>query len=310
MSSKFDNYQLEKTTKYFFSFNNEDGESGSTPSNFNILMNNPSFTNIHSYGKNTSVSLTPLSVIMDLKFFNVSEALSNNRIKVASTMIANSEITIIIPDGYYSIFTLASTLQTLLEAQARFIGTPTTSMGWVVDVQNAVNLRIRFTGTYGGASAFTKLTFKYGVYDAKALLGFSNDSYDIAYASRATGITGELAMDLIPYDTLRLCSNVAKRFWVKRNNVLVQSDVMLEIPIIDYNLGATVKWEAVDDLYKQDILEDFGNISFSIKDDNDNIIPFDSTAKINILFSIERTITYPSPEEKLRAIQNYASYSG
>lgn len=310
MSSKFDNYQLEKTTKYFFSFNNEDGETGSTPSNFNILMNNPSFTNIHSYGKNTSVSLTPLSVIMDLKFFNVSETLSNNKIKVASTMIANSEITIIIPDGYYSIFTIASTLQTLLEAQARYIGTPTTSMGWAVDVQNAVNLRIRFTGAYGGTTASTKLTFKHGVYDAKALLGFSNDFYDIAYVSRATGITGELAMDLIPYDTLRLCSNVAKRFWVKRNNVLIQSDVLLEIPIIDYNLGATVRWEAVDDLYKQDILEDFGNISFSIKDDDDNIIPFDSTAKINILFSIERTIRFPSPEEKLRAIQNYASYSG
>lgn len=309
MSSKFDNYEIKKTTKYFFSFNNLNGEVGATPSNFNILMNNPSFTNIQSYGRNTAVSLTPLSVVMDLKFFNVSETLSNNKILITSTMVANSPITITIPDGYYSTFTLASTLQAQLEANARYIGTPTTSMGWAVDIQNAVNLRIRFNNAYVGASAITKITFLHSVYDAKSLMGFSADSSDIAYATRAVGITGDLAMDMIPYDTLRICSNVAKRFWVKRNNVLIQSDILLEIPLIDYNLGSTIKWEATDDLYEQDILDDFGNISFSIKDDDDNIIGFDATAKINIQFSIKRTITYPSPEEKIRAIQNYASYS-
>lgn len=309
MSSKFDNYEIKKTTKYFFSFNNLDGEVGATPSKFNILMNNPSFTNIQSYGRNTAVSLTPLSVVMDLKFFNVSETLSNNKILITSTMVANSPVTITIPNGYYSIFTLASTLQAQLETNARYIGAPTTSMGWAVDIQNAVNLRIRFANAYAGASAITRITFLHSVYNAKSLMGFSADFYDIAYANRAVGITGDLAMDMIPYDTLRICSNVAKRFWVIRNSVLIQSDILLEIPLIDYNLGSTIKWEATDDLYEQDILDDFGNISFSIKDDDDNIIGFDPTAKFNIQFSIKRTITYPSPEEKIRAIQNYASYS-
>lgn len=313
MSSKFDDYELTKTTKYFFSLENSDGEAGSTPSNFNVLMNNASFTNIQSFGKQTAVKLIPLSVIMDLKFYNVSGALLNNKIIVSSTMFANNPVSIIIPDGFYTATTLASILQTLLEAQVRYIGAPTTSAGWVVDVQNAVNIRIRFTNAYGGTTAITKIIFRDQApqtFDSRSLFGFSADSYDIAYASRATGITGELAVDLIPYDSLRLCSNIAKRFWIKRNNVLVQSDVLLEIPIVDYALGAVLKWEAVDDLFSQDILPDFGNISFSIKDKKGDIIPFDSTAKINIVFSIERTVRFPSPEEKLRAIQNYASYSG
>jgi hypothetical protein len=312
MSSKFDDYQLTKQTKYFFSFSNSDGETGATPSNFNVMMNNPSFTNIQSYGQQTSVKFTPLSVVMDLKFFNVSSALLNNKIIVASTMFANTPVSIIIPDGYYTAVSLASALQALLEANVRFVGVPPTSATWLVDVQNAVNIRIRFTGTFA-TPAITKITFRDQgpqTFDSRSTLGFSSDSYDITYASRATGITGELAVDLIPYDNLRICSNVAKRFWIKRNGVLVQSDVLLEIPIIDYSLGSTVKWEATDELYSQDVFSDFGNVSFSIKDKNGDIIPFDSTAKINIVFSIERTIRYPSPEEKLRAIQNYASYSG
>lgn len=307
MSSKFDDYQLTKTTKYFFSLNNTDGEAGSTPSNFNILMNNASFTNVQSYGKNSLLKLTPLSVQMDLKYFNVSEILRNNKIRVESTMILNSPVIVTVPDGYYSTTTLASALQTQLEANVRY--TNTTIMGWLVDVQNAVNLRIRYINAFGGTTASTNISFKFGNYDSKSLMGFSLDSYNITFENRATGITGELAMDLVPYDTLRLCSNIAKRFWVKRNNVLVQSDVLLELHVLNWSLGATLLWEATDVLYEQDILEDFGNISFSIKDNDDNIIQFDSTAMINILFSITRTITYPSPEEKLRAIQNYSSYS-
>ena len=309
MSSKFDGYEIQKTTKYFFSFNNLDGETGSTPSNFNILMNNPSFTQVQSYAKNTDLKFTPLSVIIDLKFFNVSgiNALYNNRIQITSTMFANSPITVEIPNGYYSASSLASTLQTLLEANVRYVGN--VSAGWLVDIQNAVNLRIRWTEPYG-TPANTTINFVPTGFDSKSLLGFSNDSYVITYANRATGITGNLAVDLVPYESLRLCSNIAKRFWVKRNNILVQSDILLEIPLVSYELGGILKFETVDDLYEQDVHPDFNNILFQIKDENDNIIQFDPTAKINIMFILKRTISYPSPEEKIKAVQNYSSYSG
>lgn len=306
--SKFDNYELNKKTKYFFSFNNEDGEAGQTPSNFTIMMNNGFFTNLQSYGKPSTVLFNPLLITADLKYFNVSETLKNNKFRVESTMFASPQIDVVIPTATYTLTTLATAVQTALNAQVLYAGA--LAVGWLVAVNGGNSLKISFTNAFAGTTAFTKILFNFPFpYDTKSLFGFSNDNYQITFANRAIGITGEMSPDLLPYSNIRLCSNLAKRFWVKRNNVLTQSDILIELPITEYQIGAVLKHESVDVLFEQEINSDFNSITFQLKDDSDRIIEMDSTAVVNIIFSITREITFPSPEEKLRAIQNYATYT-
>lgn len=309
-SSKFDNYEMNKKTKYFFSFNNHDGEAGQTPSNFNIMMNNGFFTNQQSYGKPSLVLFNPLLITADLKYFNVSETLKNNKFRVESTMFVSAQIDVVIPSATYTLTTLATAVQTALNAQVLYAGTPPANVGWLVAVTAGANLKISFTNAFTGVPANTKILFNFPFpYETKSLLGFSNNNYTITHANRATGITGEMSPDLLPYSNIRLCSNLAKRFWVKRNGVLTQSDILIELAITEYQIGAVLKHESVDLLYEQEINSDFNSITFQLKDDEDRIIEFDSTAIVNIIFSITREISYPSPEEKLRAIQNYATYT-
>ena len=310
MSSKYDNYELTKKTKYFFSFNNLDGEAGQTPSNFTVMMNNGYFTNLQSYGKPSNVLLNPLLITADLKYFNVSETLKNNKFRVESTMFTSSVIDVVIPTATYTLTTLATAIQTALLAQVQYAGAPPTSAGWLCAVVGGNSLKISWATAYTGAVANTKISFNRPLtYDTKSLFGFSADNYTIAHADRATGITGTLVPDLLPYNSIRLCSNLAKRFWVKKNGILSQSDILIELPITEYQIGAVFKHESVDTLYEQEVNSDFNSITFQLKDEDDRIIEMDATAVVNIIFSITREITYPSPEEKLRAIQNYATYT-
>jgi hypothetical protein len=309
--SKIQDYEYSRKTKYFFSFSNSDGVAGfQSASNFQVLCNNNLLTNTTGGGKPTNVLFNPIICSIDLKYYNVSEVLKNNKIRVSSTMFAGSPIIITIPSGYYSVLTLASTLQSQLVANVLYTGTPNYVAGWVVDVQNGSQIRIRFTAAFTGTSASTKIEFAgFNGVDSRSLLGFSGNSVDIAYADRATGATGTLAADLLPYDTLRICSkNLAKRFYVMRNGYLSNSDVLFEIPLKDYQVGATVLFETTDNTLEQEINPDFSTIDFMVKDKSDNIIEFDSTAQFHINFSLTREIFYQSPEEKLKQIQNYATY--
>lgn len=310
--SKIQDYEYSRKTKYFFSFSNSDGIPGfKNASNFQVLSNNNILTNAQSTGnKPTNLLFNPIICTIDLKYFNVSEALANNKIRVSSTMFAGSPIIITIASGYYSVITLAAALQAALITNVLYIGTPNTLAGWLVDVQNGTQIRIRFTAAYAGTSASTKLEFAgFNGSDSRSVFGFSGNSVDIAYADRATGATGTLAADMLPYDTLRICSkNLAKRFYIMRNGFLSNSDVLFEIPITSYEIGSTVLFETSDNQLEQEINPDFSIFDIMVKDKEGNIIEFDSTAQFHINFSLTREIFFQSPEDKLKQIQNYASY--
>lgn len=304
-------YEYSRKTKYFFSFSNSDGVEGfKNASNFQVICNNNLLTNTQGGGnKPTNLLFNPILCNIELKFFNVSSILKNNQIRVSSTMFVGSPVIITIPSGSYSVLTLAAALQAQLLANVQYTGSPATSAVWVVDVQNGSQIRIRFTAAFSGTAANTKIEFAFNGVDSRSIFGFSANSVDIAYADRATGVTGNLAADMLPYDVLRICSkNLAKRFYVMRNGFLSNSDVLFEIPLINYEIGATVKFETTDNLLEQEINPDFSTIDIMIKDKNNNIIEFDSTAKFHINFSLTREIFFQSPEEKLKQIQNYASY--
>lgn len=307
--SKIHDYEYSRTTKYFFSFSNSDAIPGfQSASNFQVLSNNNLLTNAQSTGnKPTRLMFNPIICTIDLKYFNISNVLNNNKIRVTSTMFANSPIIVTIPDGYYTVITLAAALQAALISAVKFVGD--TAPGWLVDVANGSQIRIRFTGTYGTPAVTTFEFSDFNGVDSRAALGFSAKTVQLAYADRATGITGPLSADLVAYDTLRICSkNLAKRFYVMRNGYLSNSDVLFEIPVINYQLGSTVLFETTDNTLEQEISPDFSIFDIMVKDKNNNIIEFDSTAQLHINFSITREIFFQSPEEKLKNIQNYASY--
>jgi len=302
-------YVYSSKRKIFCSFSNTDGIPGfKSASNFQVLSNNNLLTNAQSTGnKPANLIFNPIYATIDLKYFNVNNVLKNNKIRVSSTMFANTPVIVTIPDGYYSILTLAAALQTRLLADVLFVGS--TSVGWLVDVQNGVNIRIRFSGTYATPAA-TLIEFSdFNSTDSRSILGFSTKTVTLAYADRATGVTGDLSADMLPYDCLRICSkNLAKRFYVMRNGYLANSDVLFEIPLTSYALGAVVQFETTDNQLEQEINPDFSLFDIMVKDKNDNIIVFDSTAEFRINFSLTREVFYQSPEEKLKQIQNYASY--
>lgn len=307
--SKISDYEFSKKTKYFFSFSNSNGIEGyKNAGNFQIIANNTLLTSQGSTANKPSrLEFNPIYCLLDLKYFNVSNVLANNKIRLTSAMFVNSPVTVTIPEGYYTAVTLATALQTALIASIVFVGGA--AVGWLVDI-NGGFLRIRYTGTYGTPANATFDFSNFNGIDARSLLGFTVITQTLAYADRATGITGALPPDMATYDVLRICSkNLAKRFFaMNASGYLAQVDTLFEIPVYNYNIGATILFESTDDILKQEISPDFNMFDITVKDKNGNIIQFEETAQFSINFSIEREIYFQNPEEKLKQIQNYASY--
>lgn len=308
--SKIGDYEYSRKTKYFFSFSNSEGTIKKNAHDFEVLCNNNLLTNAQSTGnKPVNLLFNPITCTLDLKYFNVSETLLNNKIRVTSTMFANSPVIVTIPNGFYNVISLAAALQAALISSVIYDTASPNLPGWLVEVVNATQLKISFTAATSGTSAATTIEFSdFNDTDSRSVLGFSTKVVTIAYASRVTGVTGPLAVDLQPYDTLRVCSRLAKRFYTMQNGVLSNSDVLFEIPLISYQLGQVVKFESVDTTLEQEIQPDFSTFDIKIRDKKGNIIEFDSTAQLHINFSLTREIYFQSPEEKLKNIANYASY--
>ncbi len=306
--SKIHDYEYSRKTKYFFSIKNTDATGSTNAGSFSVLCNNSLLTSQSSTGtKPSKLEFNPIFCLLDLKYHNVSNILNNNKIRVSSTMFANSPIIVTIPNGYYSAITLAAALQAALISSVVFVGGALP--GWLVDINNGL-LRIRFTGTFATPANTTFEFSDFNGIDSRSLLGFSAKTATLAYADRATGVSGTLSPDMLPYDVLRVCSkNLAKRSFAMNNGYLSQVDTLFEIPVFNYNnLGETVLFETTDDLLSQEINPDFNTIDIIIKDVNGNVIQFDDTAKFSINFSITREIFNQTPEEKLKQIANYATY--
>lgn len=307
--SKITDYEYSRKTKYFFSFSNSDGTIKKAAHDFEVLCNNNLLTNAQSTGnKPVNLLFNPITCTLDLKYFNVSQTLRNNKIRITSTMFANSPVIVTIPNGFYSVITLAAALQAALISSVIYATASPNLPGWLVEVVNATQLKISFTNATSGTSASTTIDFSFNGDDSRSVLGFSTNSTTIAYASRVTGVTGSLAADLQPYDVLRVCSRLAKRFYTMQNGVLSNSDVLFEIPLSSYQLGQVVQFESTDDILQQEIQPDFSTFDIKIRDKKGNIIEFDSTAEFHINFSLTREIFFQNPEEKLKNIANYASY--
>ena len=109
-----------RSTRDFVVLSNSNGV-GATPAipapaqNFTVQFNNTNFTNVQANaGDGTVVKMYPQLCSLDLNYFNISAVFQNNQFQVSGTLLANSPVTVTIPDGIYNIVNFVSTLTNLL----------------------------------------------------------------------------------------------------------------------------------------------------------------------------------------------------
>jgi hypothetical protein len=112
-------------------------------------------------------------------------------------------------------------------------------------------------------------------------------------------------VDFKTTDTIRIHSNIAKRFFEIKGGRLTSNDVLFEIVAPESAVGSTLIWENnTPELYSQEVHTNYDNLAIELKDRNGNLIDFYDHCNFNLTFSIEREIEIPDPKERLKNLQN------
>jgi hypothetical protein len=321
----------------FISLGLKDGNSGGKAENFSVNLNNPQITMVNS---DVPTTLEPMYIVMDWAYDNVSEYLKNNTLEISAasaifrstaSSTAFSTKKIIIADNTYSGATLAINLQTQLnnEVQWRRTDTSAYTMNWVVQYYGSDNsFGIGYANDYqavvSGVTTEVPVTVKYvenGQYDSTSLWGFDPAVTSIILPKKSpTVLVGTTTTfsdfsanlpniaDLKIYNIIRLHSSMAKRFLEKRGGKLTNTDVLLEIPIPNnYNNGQQIilDYTAANTTLKQSINPNFDNISFSIRDQDGNLIKLQEGSDFRISFKVTRFIEQETMEDRIYNINNY-----
>lgn len=314
--------------KQFFSIGLVDAlNSESNANSFQINFNNNSLTNIQ--GVESKCKITPLLLTLDWDYNNISETAKNNKLVVTGSTIKNSPVTITIPDGSYNQQSLIDELLRLFKLSSANGGINWSGTGgadvapvWVAGVvSNRIYLcwTVSNTGALGngtGISINSYPTVNSTQYDMTKLLGRTKSAPTINQGTSPIVVTSSVpdniqavlspnTMDLRTYDTIRICSNLAKRHFEKQNGVLSQTNVLLEIPVYNISIGNVLIWEAMHELFKQDCISNFDNMSIEIRDTNNNLIPLKSTCDFNMNFIIERELPEINPEDRINSLRNF-----
>jgi hypothetical protein len=112
-------------------------------------------------------------------------------------------------------------------------------------------------------------------------------------------------VDFRTIDTLRVHSNVAKRFFEIKGGRLSSNDVLFELTAPNTTVGTTLVWENnAPELYEQEIFSNFDNMVIELRDRTGNLIDFQSYCSFTMLFCIEREIEVADPKDRLKNLQN------
>lgn len=158
-------------------------------------------------------------------------------------------------------------------------------------------------------------------YDSSRVLGttgstiagiYVDGSFQLPYANRVAGLLLPNYVDLQTVQTIRIHSNVSKRFFTKIGSYnapaqlrpLTLTDILFEIPT-DAVLGQTLTWSPSDNRFYQEISSNFDEFRISLTDNKNNIINFKQNSEVNFLFAIERDIIVPNNEERIKALAEY-----
>ena len=111
--------------------------------------------------------------------------------------------------------------------------------------------------------------------------------------------------DFRTIDTIRVHSNIAKRFFEIKNGRLSSNDVLFELTAPNTTVGTTLVWENnAPELYEQEVYSNFDNMVIELKDRNGNRIEFSDQSNFNMTFSIVREVEIADPKERLKNLQN------
>lgn len=336
-----------KYSRQFVTVKNSDGLAGdnSLAQNFQVAFSNSAFTNQQSAHEQTKTYFTPQFVSFDFFFDNVSEQLKNNRFQIRATdpsnnskILGGSPYTCIIPTGTYDGGTLATAIQSALNnATTGFKWTSgTTLANWTVTFSVLTN-RLTFSYAVAEPAGGMSLTmvFKYTdtnqtpsvTYNSIKLLGNIGITREVA---NTAGIVMLSIVDLAPFQAVRLHSNIAKRTFAMTDRFLYQpptllnpnppplfvgkqlngTDILFEIPTFNQLAGSSLTFlPTTPDVYRQEIVSNFDNITFQLRDTFGNLLPLFEGCEFNITFVIEREIIQPNNEDRLGAVSDFAEFS-
>ena len=294
--------------KKLVTISNSDDPNGQ-PGNFNINFNNDTVTNESGSFTKIKKYIKPISLSIDLTYFNISEALANNKFTISSTGITGISV-ITLDDGAYNGVTLGEALLAKLNAAA-ITWTAGNVILWTGTAFNGNGtITFKYATAAPAAAPAIKINNFYNSgtkqYNTKKIFGFKTNLVDILHSTK-TKVSDE-PIDLVIYNSFYIRSNIAKSFYKVNNSKLSNTDILMIVDV-GSNIGGTLLWSNANDDYYQEILDNWGNMSFRITDKDNNQVAFGVNSEVIFTFGIETEIIAPTIEQKQKGNMDYLSFN-
>ncbi len=310
-----------KRTKQFFSVNNAVASNSNGINRMEYNFNNSTLTNIQtSHGQ--KCIFTPVNLSIDFDYKNISENYKNNKLYFDFATGGYNDITFTIPDNSYSPLSLCAFLNTALNdtlANGGVRSAADGSIAWLAEYNPLYNkILIRYTAAVAVTVGIETYPVIGGIqYNATRWMGTTVSSPKTpqqtaaqtaangAFTNPLPSVYPPLGVDFKTIDTVRIHSNIAKRFFEIKSGKLSENNVLFELIPPNGIVGAVFVWEpSSPELYSQEVHSNFDNMTIELRDRTGNLIDFQSYCSFTMTFYIEREIEIPDPKERLKNLQN------
>jgi hypothetical protein len=310
-----------KKTKQFFSINNTVASNSDGINRMEFNFNNSTLTNIQTSAGQRCV-FTPVNISVDYDYKNISENYKNNKLYFDFNTQGYDDRVFTIPDNSYSPLSLCSVLNTELNkpvAEGGVRSNAGDSLDWLAEYNPLFNkILIRYTANVQ-VSVSIDTYHKVGdtQYNATRWMGTSittpktpqqtapQGAVDGAFTNPLPSIYPPLGVDFKTIDTIRVHSNVAKRFFEIKSGRLSENNVLFELIPPNSTVGSVMVWEPTNpELYSQEIHSNFDNMVIELRDRTGNLIDFQSYCSFTMTFSVMREIEIPDSKDRLKNLQN------
>ena len=310
-----------KKTKQFYSINNAVATNTTNIKRMEYNFNNSTLTNIQTSSGQKCI-FTPINVTMDWDYKNISESLKNNRLSFDFTSQGYTDRVFKIADNSYTPLSLCEYLNTALNETLANGGVRSDadgSLNWLAEFNPILDkILIKYTANVAVTVSIDTYFEVAGVrYNATRWMGTTVGSSKTpnqtaqqvaangAFTNPPTNIYPPNTVDFRTIDTIRIHSNIAKRFFEITGGKLSGNNVLFELVAPASTVGSTLVWENhTPELYSQEVHSNYDNLTLELKDRNGNLIDFFDQCNFNMTFSIEREIEMPDPRERLKNLQN------
>lgn len=285
-------------------------------------FNNSTLTNIQTSSGQKCI-FTPINLTLDWDYKNISESLRNNRLSFDFTTGGYTDKVFVIADNSYTPLSLCEYLNQALNATLANGGIRSdadASLAWLAEFNPLQNkILIRYT-TNVAVTVHIDTFFDVGSvkYNATRWMGTTVGSpKTVQQVGQQVAVSGAFdpapslsvyqpnVVDFRTLDTLRIHSNVAKRFFEIKGGKLSPNDVLFELTAPNTTVGTTLLWENnAPELYSQEIHSNFDNMVVELKDRNGQKIEFFNNCNFNMTFSIEREVEVADAKDRLKNLQN------